>query len=356
MNTLVIERQAVRQNAAAIKEEAGSAAVCAVLAADAYGAGLTEMAGLLRGEGISRFAVSESSEAAELREAGFVDEEILMLRSTTDREELERLMDLGVVCTIGSYDTGVALNALAEARATVAEAYLQADTGTGLGGFLAGEPDKILAMYRYLPSVAISGIYTRLSGSRAGNRAARTQAGEFQTVIKNIHEAGFETGMVYIAAPYPFLHRGFDAPDGILAADASVLGRGRGKKDDGLCRVGYGEAALCEVRWLPKGHPAGSEAPVVLKRPARVAVLPIGYQNGFGVTGRQNGELLNALRSWWSGRRKTVRIGGQTARVIGRIGAMETTIDVTDLKCGVGDIAVFEIDPLYARGLKREYR
>ena len=42
----------------------------------------------------------------------------LMLRSTTDRDELEQLIDLNVVCTIGSYDTGVALNGLAEARST----------------------------------------------------------------------------------------------------------------------------------------------------------------------------------------------------------------------------------------------
>ena len=33
-------------------------------------------------------------EAQALREAGFEDEELLMLRATVDREELERLVDL----------------------------------------------------------------------------------------------------------------------------------------------------------------------------------------------------------------------------------------------------------------------
>ncbi len=66
------------------------------------GAGIAEMAELLRAEGIGRFAVSEAEEAEALRKAGFVDEEILMLRSTTDREVLERLVDLNVVCTISS--------------------------------------------------------------------------------------------------------------------------------------------------------------------------------------------------------------------------------------------------------------
>lgn len=67
-----------------------------------------------------------------------------MLRSTTDREVLERLVDLNVVCTISSVDTGLALNALAENRSTVAEAHIQVDTGMGFGGFLVGEPEKIL--------------------------------------------------------------------------------------------------------------------------------------------------------------------------------------------------------------------
>ena len=97
-----------------VKRRAGGAAVYGVLSGDAGGAGIAEMAELLRAEGIGRFAVSEAEEAEALRKAGFVDEEILMLRSTTDREVLERLVDLNVVCTISSVDTGLALNALAE--------------------------------------------------------------------------------------------------------------------------------------------------------------------------------------------------------------------------------------------------
>jgi len=42
--------------------------------------------------------------------------------------------------------------------------------------------------------------------------------------------------------------------------------------------------------------------------------------------------------------------------VLGRVGAFETLLDVTELKCASGDIAVFDIDPLFAKGLKKEYR
>lgn len=115
------------------------------------------------------------SEAQALREAGFVDEEILMLRSTTDREELERLVDLNAVCTISSVDTGMALNALAENRSTVVEAHIQVDTGMGFGGFLVGEPEKILLALSLSPQCgSIWHLYSapRRPAQRPGGQAA----------------------------------------------------------------------------------------------------------------------------------------------------------------------------------------
>ena len=66
MKTLVIERETVRRNAAVVKERAGSAVIYAVLTGDGQGAGLVDLAKLLRGEGIGRFAVAEAADAAAL--------------------------------------------------------------------------------------------------------------------------------------------------------------------------------------------------------------------------------------------------------------------------------------------------
>ena len=55
-------------------------------------------------------------------------------------------------------------------------------------------------------------------------------------------------------------------------------------------------------------------------------------------------------------RQRTVRIGNQRARIIGSIGATETILNVTDVKCSAGDVATFDLDPLYARGVHIEYR
>ena len=355
MRKLVIEKAALKHNLSIIKQRAKGASIYAVLTGDGAGVGIVELARVLRDEGIGRFAVSEVQEAAALRDAGFVDEEILMLRATTDREELERLVDLGCVCTVSSVDTGMALNALAENRSTVAEAHIQVDTGMGFGGFLVSEPEKILLAYRSLPNVALSGIYTQLHAASANDPETQQQLKQFQSVLDTIHEQGFETGIIHAAGSFSLLHNEETLFDAVRAGSA-MLGRCRRTRDDKLKTVGYGEVPVSEVRWLPKGHTIGADKPLVLKKPTRIAVLPVGYENGLGISASRETGFWALLRRWRKEKKRTVTIGGQKVRVLGRIGATETILNVTNLKCSAGDTASFDIDPLFARGFVREFR
>ena len=356
MRKLVIEKAAIKQNLAVIKEKAAGTVIYGVLTGDGGGIGIVRLARLLRDEGIGRFAVSEVSEAEALRKAGFVDEEILMLRSTTDREELERLVDMNVVCTISSVDTGLALNALAENRSTIVEAHIQVDTGMGFGGFLVSEPEKVLLAYRSLPKVALSGIYTQLHATRPNDPAAKVQLEQFHKILDTIHAAGFETGLVHAAGSYALLHNNEARLDGVRAGSA-ILGRCRRTRDDGLKTVGYGEAPLAEVRWLPKGHTIGADKPIVLKKPTRVAVVPVGYQNGFGVSRTREHGLWATLRRWMGARKHTVQVvGGQKVRLLGPVGATQLLLDVTKARCSAGDLATFDVDPMYAKGFVIELR
>lgn len=355
MRKLVIETEAVRHNLSIVKDHAQNAVIYAVLTGNGAGVGTVELARLLRDDGIRRFAVSEVSEAIQLRNAGFLEEEILMLRSTTDRNELEDLIDHNCICTISSVDTGMALNAVAERRSTVAEAHIQIDTGMGFGGFLVSEPEKILLAYRSLPNVALAGIYTQLHAVSIGDSETKQQLEAFQKVLETIHVAGFETGTIHAAGSFALLHHESARFDGVRAGSV-LLGRCRRTRDDRLRQVGYGEVSLAEVRWLPKGHTIGADKPVVLKRPTRIAVLPVGYENGFGVSFCREQSLWSTIRCWYATKKRTVRIGGQNVKILGAIGATETILNVTNVKCTAGDVAVLELDPLYARGFEREFR
>ena len=336
MKRLVLENEAIKKNLAVIKDRAGSAAIYAVLTGDGFGAGLLPMARLLREEGIVRYAVSEVEEAELLRKNGFEQEEILMLRSTAEHEVLERLM---------------ALNGIAEGRATVVEANIQVDTCLGLCGFLDSEPEQVLSAYRYLPNVALSGIHTQIhSGSK---KEAEDQIAQLRVMLEKIHAAGFETGIVHAAGSQALLRYDFTHLDAVRVGSAIL---GRSGNDRRLTRVGYGEAALEELRWLPKGHTIHNDRSVTLSRATRVAPLPVGYQNGFGVRVEREAGVWAALKRWGRGRRTYVRLGAQRVPVLGKVGAFETLLDVTDVKCAAGDVATFELDPLFARGMKKEFR
>lgn len=300
MLQLVFDKAAIKHNIAAVKKRAEGATIYAMLLSDGYGAGLVELANLLRDDGIGHFAVNQVADAKKLRKAGFVEEEILMLRSTTDPEELNRLLDLNVVCTIGSYETGVALNALAEERSTIAVAHVLVDTGMGLGGFLPSEPEKLLSIYKYLPNVAIAGTYTQLYSAGGDINA---QMSLFQSTLDTLHAQGLETGITH-------------------AASSSVLMRSQGVQLDAV----------------------------------RVGVLSLGYRNGFGMEPDLGGGFWGWLRAFHNRKTRRVTFQGEKARLLGPIGADETAVDVTDLKCVAGDVVCFDINPLFAKGMTRVFR
>jgi len=351
MKKLVIEKSALKKNLAVIKAAAGRSCIYANLSRDAYGAGAVDMAKLLREEGISHFAVDDVDVAIALRKAGLVEEEILMLRSISDRKELEKLLDHNIVCSIGNLETGVALNALAAERATVAEAHIQIDCGMGLGGFAAEEPEKISAVYRNLSSVAVSGIYTHLFSSE---KAVTDQLASFNHALTSLRDAGYETGTAHAAGSYSLLHHESSRLDAVRAGSV-LMGRCRRQKGDGLEPLGFGETVITDIRWLPKGHTISSRKLKTLRRATRIAAIPVGFHNGFGITPPPR-TLWDSIVAFFRSRKYSVQIHDQKVRVLGSIGGSETLLDVTDIRCTEGDHVTFVIDPQFARGFKREYR
>lgn len=55
-------------------------------------------------------------------------------------------------------------------------------------------------------------------------------------------------------------------------------------------------------------------------------------------------------------RRLYVRLNGQKAKVLGYVGMMHTIVDVTNIDCAVGDVAVFDVDPVNVKGLPVLYK
>lgn len=342
MRRMIVDRQTVKNNLMAVRNLAGHTEICAVLSYDAYGLGLKEMAGLLRENGVSRFGVTEPSDVRLLRDSGFTDEEILMLRSTSDRHELEELLDLGAVCTIGSHDAAVALNGIAEARSTIAAAHLKLDCGAGGYGLTLAEKDKILSIFRYMSSIAVTGIYTELD-SGFHSKKAELQVSAFKDAVKQIHDSGYETGFMQACGSLALINGGPNGLDSFYVGSALFRQMPGGRAHE-FKNAAYAEAPADDVRWIPKGSFIGGKYKT--RRAVKIAVLPIGLYHGCFKS-----EKHGILRT----KKHYVLIDGEKARVIGDPTLLNTMVDVTGINCTAGTPVRFPVDPVFSKGLHREY-
>lgn len=354
MKRLVIDLGAIKDNIGAVKKRAESAVIIADLSCDAQGLGLVKTASLLRAEGITSFAVSEVEDAEKLRKNGFVDEVVLMLRSTVDIGEIERLCDCGAVLTIGSYDAGIAANSVAESRKNAIEAQVKVDSGIGHHGFRPSELDKMIKIFRHMPGIAASGIYTRFSGVRAGKPVVQKQLETFENVLVRLNENGIDTGMAHALDSYALFKYDMDRLDAVCVGSA-IAGHTPGVDKEGLTKVGYIEADIDELYWLPAATVVGIGKGVKLKKSTKLAVVSVGWTNGIGLVPPPSAK--RGIKAFLFGaERPNIKVGGKRVKTIGAIGATCMLLDLTEVECGVGDKVFIEADPRMIKGIPVEYR
>lgn len=363
MKAYVVEREDLISNIEFLKKKAGDTPIWAVIKGNGYGIGAVPLAKLLSEQGIDHFCVTELREAELLREAGHTEEPILMLRSTQDPAEINRLLDLNVIMTVGSYETAVAINGVAAQRADMAEVHLKIDTGMGRYGFLPEEEEKLTSVYRYMKNIVVAGIYTHFNNAFGSAKTTKQQYSVFMSIVERLQKAGYETGIVHCCNSSAFLRFPEMHCDGVRLGSA-LLGRLSFHHSFPLKTIGYAETFVEELRWIPKGHTVGYGAAWKARERTRVAVVSIGWYNGFGPA-RENdvyrlrdsiGGMLHHLKNIFVRRSILVDVNGHKCRVLGHIGMVNTIIDVTDIPCSAGDRVVMKINPLSVKGLKIQYR
>jgi len=358
MKAYIIERDKLKNNIDIIKTRAAGKPIYGVLKGNGYGLGLLQLARVLRDAGIDRFAVSEPEDAIRLRLTGFIDEEILILRSVSAEADVADIIEAKAVATIGSYDAAVVLNGMAERHGEVVEAHIKLDTGMGRYGFLPEEYDRIVSIYRFMSKLSVTGLYTHFYNAFSGEKKARAQLDALLAVAGKLREAGYDPGCVHAANSSFFMKYDFSGTDAVRIGSA-FTGRLPVKGNFGLQPVGFARCGVAEIRWLNRGHTVGYGGAYVTKKPTRIAVIPFGYADGFNVArandifrGRDKLRyLFSDTKLLFSKKQLYVQIRGKKAPVLGHIGMVHVVADVTDIACEVGDPVRFELSPLFANPL-----
>lgn len=330
----------ILHNIEIIKKRAG-AAVWGVIKYDGYGIGLLHMAGLLRGCGITHFAVSRADDVHALRGAGYMHESILLLQPETDDSRLRMLLRDGAVLSVGSLSYLGRIKAAAAGTGCIPHVHVAVDTGLGRFGFLPQEYESITAVYR-TAGISVDGIYTHFAAACTDGKKTKKQFAAFLSLLGCLESDGIPRGMAHAAnSGGLFCHDGMQL-DAVRTGSA-LVGRvgGACPEKTGLVHAGRVSAEVCEVRNLPAGSRIGYCGEAKLRRDSAVAVIALGRQAGIDPP---------SLRMKLLGRRMHVCINGGAFPVISSNSAGYTYADVTGADVRPGDIAYADVNPLHVDG------
>jgi alanine racemase len=306
----------------------------AVVKANAYGHGMVEIAQTALDAGADWLGVFSVREGLALRHGG-LDAPVLIL-GPTPAERLAQAIAADLRLTVASAQS---VSELLQCGpfANAVRCHVKLETGTNRQGLTANQLVDCVSRLQSA-GIAVEGAYTHFADieDTTDHSYATSQLNRFSTMLSLLSENGCPLPMAHTACTaaailFPKTH--FDMirvgiglyglwPSKETRVSAGLLGRGQPE----LRPVMTWKTRIRQVKDVPAGEYVGYGRTYRTTRATRVAVLPVGYADGYD-------------RSF-SGRAH-VLIRGTRAPILGRICMNLCMADVTDIPAAVpGDEAV----------------
>ena len=294
----------------------------AVVKANAYGHGADLIAPEALRAGADRLAVAAVNEAVALRQAG-VGAPILVL-GYTPPEEAETLLEYALTATVYEARTALAFAEAAARRGQPLTVHLKVDTGMHRLGIDHADALELCARLQRNGHLRLEGIYTHFSSAdEADQRYSREQLRRFSTLLARLASAGCRPPIAHAANSAATLAL---PPAYLDAVRCGILLYGLSPSSEvpappGMRPVLSWKARIAQVRRLAAGEPVSYGNTWRAPDTSTVAVVPVGYADGFP----------RGPQTW-----RRVLIGGREAPIVGRVCMDQTVVDVTDIvDCGV---------------------
>lgn len=334
-----------------------------VVKGNGVGLDLIKYANFLLENNVETLAVSNYEEAIELRDNG-IDSEILMLTPINDIEELNNLISEKITLTVGSIQDVKNIEEIVENNEDIEKVnvHLKIDTGLGRYGVLFSDTKQIKEIFEECKKVQIVGTYTHFS-KPADSKWTRCQFDRFMSVISFIENEKYNPGIKHCCAStaflkYPEMH--LDA----IRIGSTIQGRTLVRKNE-FKKVDTFKTNITEIKELPKGSFVSYNASYKTKRDTRIAVIPVGYMDGFNKSKlRDDFSFKNnvisvgmEIKKIFKDNSLKVKINGNTYNIIGKLGMYHSIIDITDSKdVKIGDEVILDLPPIQTNEkIRREY-
>lgn len=305
----------------------------AVVKSNAYGHGMEEIAGLAVRHGVDSFCVHTLDEALRLRRAGFDQDVLIMGHVPLSRLAEAVAEDFRMV--LYNRQSARRLAELAADRDLPVRAHLKIETGTYRQGIDEQEVDWFVDFLGRHRSVAVEGTYTHFANieDTTEHGYARRQLERFERVIERLRNAGFGVPKPHTACSaatllFPETYFGMVrlglSQYGLWPSKETLLsfrmarspGDVSGDESADLQPVLTWKTRISQLKRVPSGSYVGYGCSYQTTRESRIAVLPIGYADGY--------DRRLSSQAW-------VLVRGRRSPVRGRVCMNLIMVDVTDV-------------------------
>jgi alanine racemase len=327
MNDLIwveLDAKAPEHNLGQIKKTVSrNVLICAVIKANGYGHGMEQMTGLL--PSADWFGVATLDEALTLRSNG-IKKPVLVL-GYVPLKRLHEALEFDIRLTVFNRETIDELGWLALPD-NPARVHLKIETGTGRQGVLLEELPEFVDAITSAGSVRLEGVSTHFANieDTLNHQYSENQLAVFRGAVESLREMGQQPPIMHAACTaagilFPSTHFSMVRTGiglyGLWPSRETYISARMACADIPLLKpVLSWKTRIAQIKTLPEGSYIGYGCTFRTTRTTRVAVLPVGYADGYD---RNLGNIAYVL------------INGKRAPVVGRVCMNITMIDITDI-------------------------
>lgn len=312
---LEVDLEAIAHNVRRVVDMVGpEVAVLAVLKADGYGHGAVRVARTALNNGARYLGVASINEGALLRRSG-ITAPILVL-GFTPAWQARALVLNDLAATVFNAEVGQALSRAAKELDSLVRVHVKVDTGMGRLGLLPDEVAPFVRELKALPGLALEGIFTHFSVADSDAEYTLWQIDRFRGVLESLGDEGIEVPLVHAANSAAIL----SLPESLFnMVRLGIAMYGLDPSPQVQCPPDFRPALafktqVAQVKTLPPGSYVSYGNTYRTASEQRIAVIPVGYADGFRRAPHHWGEVL---------------VRGQRAPIVGRVCMDQTMIDVT---------------------------
>ena len=101
-------------------------------------------------------------EAIKLRQNG-IKQDILMMSSTAVKEDIKTLIENNIILTIGSKESGDAVEEMAQSVKQKVRVHIKIDTGFGRYGFIYNQKEEMINAIKAWKNIDVQGMFSHFS-------------------------------------------------------------------------------------------------------------------------------------------------------------------------------------------------